>query len=123
MARFRGTSPELIDRARQFRSEATRAEAELWRRPRAGRLVGWRFRRQHPIGTFVLDFYCAKAKLAVELDGRVHDVPAQAQRDEERTEILTSLGIRVLRFRNEQIVENADVVLDEILKAVTERTL
>jgi very-short-patch-repair endonuclease len=79
---------------------------------RGGRLNGLRFRRQHPIGDYILDFYCPSARLAVEVDGAAHDSPAQAQRDLRRQSWLNERGIRVLRFLA------ADVLKDETLDGV-----
>ena len=72
-------------RAKAFRRRMTPPEARLWRFLRAHRLKGYGFRRQHPIGPFILDFYCAGARLAVEVDGAVHDDPDQIERDRRRT--------------------------------------
>jgi very-short-patch-repair endonuclease len=88
----------------------TPAEERLWYG-----LRGWKvgkFRRQHPLGRFVLDFYCAAGKLCVEVDGDVHD--AQAERDAERTAVLNAAGIHVLRFRNEEVLGDTPRVLRRI---------
>jgi very-short-patch-repair endonuclease len=92
--------PELIDLGRDLRRSSTEAEARLWSRLRARQLAGAKFRRQHQMGRFVLDFYCPNARLAVEVDGGHHYEEAQAAYDAERTEVLKALGIRVLRFSN-----------------------
>jgi very-short-patch-repair endonuclease len=110
--RLRGASDELQARARQLRREMTPAEQQLW-----NGLRGWRlgkFRRQHPIHQFILDFYCPAALLCIELDGGVHDDPDQQQRDQTRTEALNALGIRVLRFRNDQVLSDTRAVLRQI---------
>ncbi len=90
MGRLRGTSRELDARARELRHAPTRAEDLLW-----NTLCGWglaKFRRQHPVHRFILDFYCASAKLCIEVDGGIHD--EQQERDAARTEYLNARGIR-----------------------------
>ena len=98
-------------RARQLRRDMTLPEVVLWEHLRRGRLA-MRFRRQHPIGPYVLDFYCSEHRLCVEVDGFVHDLPGQAMHDERRDAWLKQQGIRVLRFRA------ADVLSDRELEGV-----
>ncbi len=85
-------------RARRLRREMTAPEVVLWDVLRGGRLGGLRFRRQHPIGSYILDFFCPVAKLAVEVDGEGHANPEQARRDDARSRWLNERGIRVLRL-------------------------
>jgi very-short-patch-repair endonuclease len=99
----------------------TPAEQMLWRALRGGRLQGLKFRRQHGVGQYVLDFYCAAARLAVEVDGSVHDDPEQAVRDELRTEQLNAYGRSVLRFRNDEVFRDLDSVLTRIAEAAAHR--
>jgi very-short-patch-repair endonuclease len=96
--------------ARCLRSDMTSAEWRLWNALRCEGIRGMRFRRQHAIGRFVLDFYCPKHKLAIEVDGGVHDTPDQAERDAARTQALEQLGIRVFRVRNEEVDDVWSVV-------------
>ncbi|MEL6616014.1 MAG: endonuclease domain-containing protein, partial [Bacteroidota bacterium] len=100
---------------KRLRQDATPAERRLWRIVRAKRLDGHKFRRQHGIGPYVLDFYCADAKLAIELDGAVHADPQRAAYDAERQRDLEALGVRVLRFENRAVTETPDVVAEAIL--------
>ena len=100
---MRGRTPEMLEASRRLRSEMTEAEEALWAGLRRDGIRGMRWRRQHAIGRFVLDFYCPAHKLAVEVDGAVHDDPDQAARDAARTEALNQLGIRVVRVRNEEV--------------------
>ena len=93
-------------RAKRLRREMTLPEVVLWDCLRQGRLNGLRFRRQHPIGAYILDFYCSSAKLAVEIDGEGHAHPRQASHDGARDRWLASQGVRMLRFP-------ATAVLDE----------
>ena len=111
------TSATIVRAARQLRQEPTSAEVKLWDALRSHRLAGLKFRRQHPYGRFVLDFFCVEHSLAVELDGSIHAEPAQAARDAERTEYLQAHGIRVLRFKNDQVEKEIETVLKEIEKA------
>ena len=101
-------------RARALRREMTLPEVVLWRALRRGAVGRLRFRRQHPVGPYVLDFYCAAARLALEVDGVVHDLPEQAARDERRMAWLGEQGIRVLR------VPAGEVLRDESLDGVLE---
>jgi very-short-patch-repair endonuclease len=111
--------PEVLRvAAKELRFEATKAEDVLWNHLRNSRLAGSKWRRQHPIGTYIVDFYCTTARLAIELDGAHHLEPELAHRDSERTEYLNGQGLRVLRFTNTQILTRIDAVLVEIEKAL-----
>jgi very-short-patch-repair endonuclease len=78
-------------------------------------LNGFRFRCQHPIGSFIVDFYCPQNRLVIEVDGEIHD--RQADYDAARTEQLNRFGYRVIRFRNQEIMTNLDSILQQILDA------
>lgn len=112
-------SQELIARARQLRREATTAESLLWELLRDRRLLGRKFRRQHPIGQFIADFFCDDARLIIEIDGAVHREPTQQERDRLREEILREHGFAILRFTNDQILDRTEQVLREIAAFVT----
>jgi very-short-patch-repair endonuclease len=101
----RRTSQPVQTRARQLRQEQTASEALLWEQLRDRRLAGYKFRRQHPLGRFVVDFYCAEKRLIVELDGPVHD--RQHERDATREAALRSQGYQLIRFTNAAI--NSDL--------------
>jgi very-short-patch-repair endonuclease len=92
--------------ARQLRHNQTDEEKELWRALRGRRFAGFKFRRQHSIGDRILDFYCADAKLAVEIDGIQHGLPEGIQRDEKHEQFLAEQGIETIRFWNRQWREN-----------------
>jgi len=94
------------------RRQPTPAEQMLWRALRAKALAGLKFRRQEPIGSYIVDFYCHAAKLAVELDGRRHEWFAGY--DEGRTEVLERLGVRIIRFSNDEVCGDLDSVLERI---------
>jgi len=91
----------------------------LWRRLRNRQLAGAKFRRQHAVGRFILDFYCYEAGLAIELDGGGHAEKEQADYDRERTAELKSKGVRVIRFWDNEVLQNMEGVLDAILDALT----
>jgi len=113
-----GASPETLKVAGNLRRELTPAEKILWIQLRNKQLLGFRFRRQHPIGGFVVDFFCYEAMLVIELDGEVHDTSYQQERDRERTNILKNFGIIEVRFRNEEIMNDLDHVLAKIKEAL-----
>lgn len=96
-----------------MRREPTDAEAFLWKLLR-GKRLGFKFRRQHPVGRFILDFYCPETQLAIELDGGQHAQEPQATRDTCRDEALLQKGIRVLRFFDNELLTNPEAVLEAI---------
>jgi very-short-patch-repair endonuclease len=112
--RAQPTQWELISKplARQMRRRQTGAEAMLCARVRGGKLLGMRFRRQHAIGRYIVDFYCARARLVVELDGASH--AHQGDLDAQRDQFLLGHGERVLRFANEQVLDDIEWVLARI---------
>lgn len=104
------------DRARQLRRNATDAEIRLWSRLRRKQLAGFRFRRQHPLGSYIVDFFCPEARLIVEVDGGQHG--EENAHDARRTEWLEARGYRVARFWNNEVLSNTDGVLTAILVAL-----
>jgi very-short-patch-repair endonuclease len=108
----------LRERAAQLRREATPAEEVLWTEMKGHRLGGPHFRRQCVLDRFIVDFYCHSARLAVEVDGGIHD--QQKERDHERDHNLQTLGIRILRFPNQRVLCDMAGVLVEILRAAEE---
>jgi len=113
-------NPKLRDHARTLRAQATDAERKLWQVLR-GHQLGARFRRQHIIEPFVLDFYCVSLKLAIELDGGQHAAPDAHHADRTRSAFLARQGIAVLRFWNNDVMTNLEGVLAQIGSAVDER--
>jgi very-short-patch-repair endonuclease len=101
-SRMRGTTPEIERRARELRARMTPAERRMWSILRMHRQAGFYFRRQHPLARFIVDFCCTRVKLCIEVDGGIHD--EQRERDSERTAWLESMGYRVLRFTNEEVL-------------------
>jgi very-short-patch-repair endonuclease len=119
MARFRGNSIELQTAARAMRRQPTAAEDRLWQALR-GEALGVRFRRQHPVGRFILDFWCPAAQLVVEVDGDVHDL--QPERDAARTEALAAFDYHEVRFRNSEVLNDLPSVLQRIRAEISART-
>ena len=109
----------LIQAARELRKKSTEAEVVLWERLRNRYFARFKFRRQHVVGDYILDFYCSVARLAIELDGSGHAEEDQAAYDAYRTEVLQARGIRVLRFWNHEVLHRTDAVMDEIHQALT----
>jgi very-short-patch-repair endonuclease len=97
-----------LKRAKRLRRDMTLPEVLLWRELRR-RQWGMHFRKQHPIGPYVLDFYCSEHRLAVEVDGAVHDLPEQARHDERRDAWLRQQGIRLLRFRAADVLNGREL--------------
>jgi very-short-patch-repair endonuclease len=109
MERFRS-------RARALRSSQTSAEARLWYLLRGRKLADWKFRRQHPVDRYVVDFVTMAGRLIVEVDGATHGSDAERARDESRSEILRSLGFHILRVTNADIYEDIASVGEAILR-------
>lgn len=107
------------DQARRLRVTMTDAERELWRRLRAGQLAGWKFRRQHTVPPYIVDFICLAANLIVELDGSQHT----PQSDAVRTRFLEAQGFRILRFWDNDALLNTDAVVEAIFNVLGDRTL
>jgi very-short-patch-repair endonuclease len=109
-----------VSRARQLRNKLTDAEKALWQRLRDKQLSGFRFRRQAPVGDYIVDFACFNPRLVIELDGGQHAQTAQQKHDTARTEFLESQGFRVVRFWNNDALQNTDGVVMEIISVLEE---
>jgi very-short-patch-repair endonuclease len=107
----------LIQLAKQLRKDSTDAERLLWSRLRAYRLAGHKFKRQQPLGAYILDFVCWEARLVIELDGGQHADPDHG--DETRDTWLRNQGLRVLRFWNHEVLGNIDGVLQRIAECLS----
>ena len=107
-----------LARRRALRGLSTDAERLLWRLLRMRQLLGLKFRRQHPVGHYIVDFYCADRRLAVELDGGQHFTVEGLAYDRRRTAYLAGRGIHVLRFTNSELFENTEGVLEMLLLSV-----
>lgn len=104
----------MSERARRLRRDQTDLERKLWYALRNRRFDGFKFRRQQPIGPYIVDFVCFDRKLIIELDGSQHGAEKNAAYDARRTEHLKRLGYRVLRFWNADMVENFEGILDAV---------
>ena len=111
--------PYVVIRARELRQSQTAAEQALWARLRNRQLTKAKFRRQHPIGRYIADFYCHEARLVIELEGDVHDQSFQQEYDLVRRKSLEGTGIRVLAFKNDQIFQDLESVIATIANALT----
>jgi very-short-patch-repair endonuclease len=107
MERFR-------QRARKLRAAKTNAEGRLWQALRGRRLAEWKFRRQHPIDRYIVDFVTIEGKLIVEVDGATHSTAAEITHDAERSRILEAFGFHIVRVSNIDVYENLGGVLDMI---------
>jgi very-short-patch-repair endonuclease len=113
--RPRSNSPELfVERARQMRSEDTRAEKKAWVMLKDRRTLGLKFRRQVPIDRYIVDFYCHEIRVIVEIDGGVHDRPGQAEWDTKKNARLEELGYRILHVTNEIVLKDPETFSDMI---------
>ena len=108
----------LQTRAKNLRQNMSKAETRLWHHLRAGRLNGYKFRRQQPMGNYIVDFVCVTPKLIIEADGGQH--AEQAEYDQARSLYLNGLGFTVLRFWNDEILRQTEDVLAEILRVLQE---
>jgi len=109
--------------ARKLRANMTGAERKLWSKLRGAQLDGHSFRRQHPIGSYVVDFWCADARLVVEVDGGQHGFGTNVRQDAMRTQMLEGQGIKVIRFWNNDVLQNISGVWDVIAQEICERVL
>lgn len=116
-----GAKPSIYENARKLRENMTEAELKLWEFLK-GKPSGYKFRRQHPIGRYVLDFYCHKLRISIEIDGGYHIPKEKKIADAERTEYVKSVGITEYRFTNEEILVNFNKsieILNGILRAAS----
>jgi very-short-patch-repair endonuclease len=116
-----GATKQVVEQARELRQNMTEAEEILWKHLRGRRFKGYKFRRQHPADKFVLDFYCHRAKLCIEVDGGIHNDIDISERDENRTYELEQFGIRVRRITNSEIETDIENVLKKIEMWLEER--
>ncbi len=112
------THPDIRDRARHMRHEPTMNEARIWSWLRNHRFGNLKFRRQHPIGDYIVDFYCHELKLAIEIDGRQHECAGAAAMDDDRTLVLQGYGIAIVRISNRLIATDPPLAAETIEWAV-----
>ncbi len=106
---------------RKLQANRTEAETHLWQFLRARRLDGYKFRRQHPLGNFILDFYCPEKKLAVELDGSQHATKGKMIYDRSRAVMLAEMGIKILRYWDNDVFQNTEGIIEDILLELRQR--
>jgi very-short-patch-repair endonuclease len=111
----------IVERARALRRDATPPERLLWERLRNRQVGGVRVRRQQPIGPFIVDFFVPAAKLVIEIDGTVHEGDDGSAQDRERERLLAATGLRLLRFRNAEVLADLEAVLARVRAALTPR--
>jgi very-short-patch-repair endonuclease len=116
----RGTTSAILAAAQEHRREPTPAEEKLWAALQDRKLAGLKFRPQHPVGSFILDFYCPSCRLGIELDGPIHD--SRHEYDEARTAHLNTRGYQILRFKNEEVITSLSSVLKRILSAARDES-
>ena len=119
--RKKPSPPATKGRARALRRDSTWAEKLMWRWLRDRRFSAYKFRRQHPIGRYVLDFYCEEARLAIELDGSQHGFPKVRCHDQLRDQTLELLGIKTLRFWNSKMRRQQQMIRDTVFRELQER--
>jgi very-short-patch-repair endonuclease len=108
----------LKQAARELRKNMTKAERLLWSRLRRKQIKGLQFYRQKVIGNYIVDFYCHRAKLVIAVDGSHHFTKRGKESDHSKDTSLQSLGLCVLRFKNQEVIENIHWVVEEIMKAI-----
>lgn len=118
---FYGATPNTFEKANWLRKNCTLHEKLLWNYLRKRRILGVRIKRQHPIGTYVADFYCHAAKLVIEIDGPSHAATLQRAYDKERTLNFSMDGLKVIRFSNEEIENELEKVVKEIESHICQR--
>jgi len=112
----KGAIGKLFEYSRELRQVSTEAEKLLWAELRNRKLNGLKFRRQHPIDKYIVDFYCHEKKLVIELDGSIHDKKENKEYDQARTIELGGLKIKVIRFRNDEVENGIGKVLEKIIQ-------
>lgn len=112
--KFCGAKPLTFERAKYLRENMTETEKILWNELKLNKIDGFRFKAQHPIDIYIVDFYCHKAKLVVEIDGEIHKF--KKNEDKARTEELESFDLKVVRFSNDDIRNNINYVIEKIRK-------
>ena len=110
---FAGGDANLFERAKALRKSQTHAEEVLWNYLKQ-KPMGYKFRRQHPLGNFILDFYCHSLQLVIEVDGPIHNTQEVAENDRLRETVLQNLGLTIIRFTNQKIEQSLEVVIQTI---------
>jgi very-short-patch-repair endonuclease len=111
---WKGAPASGFLKAQSLRVTMTEAEVHLWERLKSNQFQELKFRRQHPVGIYIVDFYCHQHKLIIEVDGGYHNTLEQIEKDQKRTDFLSFQGLRVIRFTNELVLTEIDVILEKI---------
>ncbi len=111
---WKGAPTTNFGKAQALRETMTAAEKHLWNELQIPPFKKYRFRRQHPVQLFIVDFYSHRLKLAIEVDGKYHDSAEQKKLDLERTKILEFNGLQIIRFKNEEVLEKINTVLENL---------
>jgi very-short-patch-repair endonuclease len=111
---WKGDPMSGFSKAQSLRANMTEAEIYLWNRLKLNQFLELKFRRQHPIGIYIVDFYCHQYKLIIEVDGDYHLNLDQIEKDKNRSDFLSFQGLKVVRFSNEQVINKIESVLDKI---------
>ena len=119
---FYGAKPEIFLRAGELSKNMTEAEKVLWKELSNKKLLGLVFRRQHPVNQFIADFYCHKIRLVIEIDGSFHNIETIKERDKGRDDEFDNLGIKTIRFTNNDVLSKLTFVLDSI-KSICENRM
>ena len=115
---FYGASPNTFDKARLLRNNMTEAEKIVWDKLKNRKVFKARFRRQHPVGSFIVDFYCHEYKLAIEIDGEIHLKTEVNEYDDGRSHDIEKFGIKILRFTNHEVFTDLNKIIVKILKTI-----
>lgn len=116
-----GATKNIFENAIKLRQPLTEAEKLLWENLRNRKLLGLKFRRQHPIDQYIADFYCNEKKLVIELDGGIHNNKEAKEYDDGRTYEMEQYGLKVIRFTNEEVTKNMKMVLEKIREILKEK--
>ena len=111
---YHGASKKTFDNAKSLRQNQTNAEWFFWRMVSNRKILGLKFRRQHPIDKYIVDFYCHEALLVVELDGSVHDLDRIKRYDKKREIEITKMGLKIIRFTNEEVLFDAENTINKL---------
>jgi very-short-patch-repair endonuclease len=120
---FYGATPEIFLRAAELRRNMTKAEKLLWQELRSKKILNLTFRRQHPVNMFIADFYCHKARLVIEIDGSIHEIEGNREKDKGREDEFEKFGIKTIRFTNDEIYESMDRVIEGIKEECNRRLM
>jgi very-short-patch-repair endonuclease len=119
---FHNAGIQTFKNAKRLRKPLTYAEKIFWQMSRNRGLFGLKFRRQHPLGPFIADFYCHELNLVVEIDGLIHEQESIKKYDKEREDYLRKLGLTIMRFTNDDVISNQEFIIEVIGKLANSRS-